>query len=229
MPWLIKMFSSSLGKKLLIALTGFFLVTFLIVHLAGNLQLLNNDEGRSFNQYAHFMGTNPIIQAISKINLLIICTHMIWATLLAKSNKNARGPTGYTKISTKSTAWSSRHMLVLGIIIFTFLVIHLYHFWAKTHFGNMVTVGYDGKDVPNLYATVVYWFSKSWYVALYVLGMFGVAFHLWHGLPSVFQTFGINHMKYNAGILFIGRSMAVILAGMFAYIPIVMHVRLALP
>ncbi|MCX7110553.1 MAG: succinate dehydrogenase cytochrome b subunit [Proteobacteria bacterium] len=226
MHWLAKLFSISLRKKLVMALTGIFLMTFLIVHLAGNLQLIKNDGGKAFNQYAHFMGSNPLIQLVSKINLMLIFIHMVWAIILTKLNRNARGPVAYNTVSNESSQWSSRNMLILGMVILSFIIIHLRHFWVEMHYGNISNVAYDGTVIQNLYSIVVYWFSKLWYVSFYVFCMFGLAFHIWHGFPSAFQTLGINHNKYNCGISFIGKSMAIIIPSVFAFIPIMMYLRI---
>ena len=125
MKWFLDMFSSTLGRKLVMALTGLFLITFLLVHLIGNLQLLKNDDGHAFNVYAEFMSTNPLIQTISKGNFALILVHVIWSLLLSIKNRKARGPAGYKVASSVSSIWSSRNMGILGTIILVFLVVHL--------------------------------------------------------------------------------------------------------
>ncbi len=221
MKWFLDLFSSSLGRKVLMALTGLFLIAFLAVHLAGNLQLLKDDGGRSFNMYAEFMGTNPLIQFVSKGNFALILIHIIWAILLSRKNRQARGEMGYA-IAPKKSAWSSRNMGILGTIVLIFLVIHIRHFYAEAHFGSIPTQLYDGKEVKNLYGEVVRWFKVDWYVALYVFSMCALGFHLWHGFTSAFQTLGLNHMKYNPIINFVGKAFAIIVPALFAWIPISM-------
>lgn len=224
MKWFLDLFSSSLGRKLMMALTGLFLIAFLTVHLIGNLQLLKDDGGKAFNIYAEFMSTNPVIQTISKGNFAFILIHIVWAIILTRKNKIAR-PQGYAVTSSKSSIWSSRNMGILGTIILVFLVVHLKHFWAEMHYGGIPTVNYEGKDVRDIYTIVAYWFTVDWYVALYVFCMVGVAFHLWHGFTSAFQTLGINHMKYNPVINFVGKAFAVIVPALFAWIPISMFFK----
>ena len=221
MKWFLDLFSSSLGRKVLMALTGLFLISFLAVHLAGNLQLLKDDGGKSFNIYAEFMGTNPLIQFVSKGNFALILIHIIWGIMLTIKNRQARGTVGYA-ITNKKSAWSSRNMGILGTIILIFLVIHIRHFYAEVHYGYVPTQLYDGKEVKNLYGEVARWFKVDWYVALYVFCMVALAFHLWHGFASAFQTLGLNHAKYNPIINFVGRAFAVIVPTLFALIPIVM-------
>jgi len=221
MKWFLDLFSSSLGRKVLMALTGLFLIAFLTVHLAGNLQLLKDDGGKSFNIYAEFMGTNPVIQFISKGNFALIIIHILWALLLSRKNREARGTISYA-ISPKKSAWTSRNMGILGTIILVFLVIHIRHFYAEAHFGSIPTQIYDGKEVKNLYGEVVRWFHVDWYVALYVFCMGALSFHLWHGFASAFQTLGLNHMKYNPVINFVGKAFAIVVPALFAWIPIKM-------
>ena len=224
MKWFIELFSSTLGRKLLMALTGIFLILFLVAHLAGNLQLLKDDGGKAFNTYAEFMGTNPLIQIISKVNFALILVHIVWAILLSKRNREARGKVGYAIVN-KSAIWSSRNMGILGTIILIFLVVHIQHFYARSHFGTMPVQTYDGKEVKDLYNVVAYWFSKDWYVGLYVVCMVALSFHLWHGFTSAFQTLGLNHMKYNPVINFVGKAFAIIVPSLFALIPILMFFK----
>lgn len=220
MKWFLDMFSSTLGRKLVMALTGLFLISFLLVHLIGNLQLIKNDGGHAFNIYAEFMSTNPIIQTISKANFAFILIHIIWSALLTKKNRDARGPVGYAITSSKSSIWSSRNMGILGTIILVFLVIHLKDFYGQMHYGGIDKVNYEGKEVRDIYTVVSYWFSKGWYVGLYCFCMIAVGFHLWHGFLSAFQTLGLNHLKYNPVISFAGKAFAVIVPALFALIPI---------
>lgn len=222
MTWFTKFLSSTLGKKILMALTGLFLILFLAVHLIGNLQLLNDDGGKSFNLYAEFMSTNTLIQTVSKGNFAFILIHVIWALILTIMNRKARGVTGYAVTSSNSSVWASRNMGILGTFVLIFLVIHLKDFWAQMHFGGVSTVIYDGKEVRDLASLVNLCFSKAWYVGLYVFCMAALGFHLWHGFASAFQTLGLNHLKYNAVINFVGKTFAVIVPALFAWIPIAM-------
>jgi succinate dehydrogenase cytochrome b subunit len=224
MNWFASLFSSTLGKKLIMALTGLFLIAFLVVHLAGNLQLLKSDGGRAFNLYAAFMTSNPVIKAISYILYTSFFIHVIWAAILTVRNRAARGAENYVVVR-NSSAWTSRNMGILGTIIFIFLVIHLRDFWAIMHWGSIDQiheVNYSGKEVKDLYAVVVIAFSQPWYVILYVISMMMLGFHLWHGFASAFQTLGLNHVKYNPVIRFVGRAFAIIVPALFAYIPIEM-------
>ncbi len=220
MNWFTNLLSSTLGRKLIMALTGLFLILFLAVHLAGNLQLLHDDGGRAFNVYAQFMTSNPVIKIISYGNYAFILIHVLWAILLSIKNRSARGPEGYAVTSGKSSPWASRNMGILGTFIFIFLVIHLKGFWYEMHWGGIATQNYDGKEVKDLYTIVDAAYTQLWYVLLYVVSMVFLSFHLWHGFASAFQTLGLNHAKYNGVIRFVGRAFAIIVPALFALIPI---------
>ena len=219
MNWFTRLLSSTLGRKLLMALTGLFLILFLIVHLIGNLQLLKSDAGEAFNVYAKFMTSNPIIKTISYANYTFILLHVIWAILLTRRNKAARGSEGYA-VNKNSSPWTSRNMGILGTLIFIFLIIHLRGFWAQMHWGGIPVKVYDGEEVKDLYAVVDLAYSSVWYVVLYVVSMGVLAFHLWHGFASSFQTLGLNHAKYNPVIKFVGQAFAIVVPALFALIPI---------
>ncbi len=219
MNWFTNLLSSTLGRKLIMALTGLFLILFLVVHLIGNLQLLHDDGGRAFNIYAQFMTSNPLIKIVSYGNYAFILIHVLWAILLTRRNRAARGSEGYA-VSGKSSSWSSRNMGILGTFIFIFLVIHLKGFWYEMHWGGISSQNYDGSQVKDLYAVVDAAYSNIWYAALYVVSMIMLGFHLWHGFASAFQTLGLNHAKYNGVILFVGRAFSIIVPALFALIPI---------
>jgi succinate dehydrogenase / fumarate reductase cytochrome b subunit len=221
MNWFTNFFSSTLGRKLVMALTGLFLILFLAVHLAGNLQLLKSDEGRAFNIYTHFMTSNPLIKVISYVNYTFILLHVIWAIILSSRNRAARGLQGYA-VSKNSSHWTSRNMGILGTFILIFLVIHLKGFWYEMHWGEIKPVNYDGVDYKNLYAVVDKTYEQVWYVAIYVVSMLLLAFHLYHGFGSAFQTLGLNHVKYNPVIRFVGVAFAVVVPALFAWIPLYM-------
>ncbi|HMP99555.1 MAG TPA: succinate dehydrogenase cytochrome b subunit [Cyclobacteriaceae bacterium] len=221
MNWLTKHLSSTLGKKLLMALTGLFLIIFLIAHLVGNLQLVYDDGGKSFNLYAEFMTTNPLIKTVSYVLYASIVMHIIWSLQLTIKNRKARGTERYAVVNNAS-GWSSRNMGILGTLIFIFLVIHLRGFWYEMHWGGIPSVSYDGQEVKDLYSVVSAAYAQAWYVALYVISMVVVGFHLWHGFASAFQTLGLNHVKYNGFISALGKIYSIVVPAAFAYIPLYM-------
>lgn len=223
--WFVRFFSSTLGRKLLMSLTGIFLIAFLTVHLIGNLQLLFGDEGEAFNKYAQFMGHNELIQIVSKLNFFFIILHVIVSIVLTQANTAARPVRYQYSKASASSGWSSRNMMILGSLVFIFIVIHLQNFWYQSKFGSVPMVSYNGQEYQDLYTTVKFSFSEAWLVGLYVLAMIGLAFHLSHGFQSAFQTLGLNHKKYTPFIKTLGAAYSIIVPLLFATIPIVMFLQ----
>lgn len=225
MSWVFKTLNSTLGKKLLMALTGLFLILFLVVHLAGNLQLLLPDGGRSFNIYAETMASNPLIRVVGILNFGFIALHAIYSIILTRHNKKSR-PVAYavSKASANST-WSSRNMGILGTLILIFILIHLRGFWYEFKFGEIPYVTYDGETYKNGYAVVAAAFENIAYVIIYVVSMAVLAFHLSHGFSSAFQSLGLNHKKYTPFIQKLGIGFAIVVPALFALIPIVMFLQ----
>lgn len=228
-----KAFSSTLGRKLIMSLTGLFLCSFLIVHLIGNFQIFKADEGLAFNQYAHFMTHFPPIKIVSYLLYLSIIVHAVWALIITRRNQAAR-PVAYAVKPKDGSIWSSRNMGILGTILLIFIVVHMSNFWYKYHQGytpyieyqtNLKTgettsrvlnasefteyIAYVDNGVQiiqseDLYKEVYFSFQQWWLVAFYVIAMAAMAFHLIHGFQSAFQTLGWNHRKYFPAIKFLG-------------------------
>jgi succinate dehydrogenase / fumarate reductase cytochrome b subunit len=159
---------------------------------------------------------------VSYVNYAFFLFHIGWALMLTIKNRQARGTEGYAVTSSKSSIWSSRNMGILGTIILVFLVIHMVQFWGQMHFGEMPTKTYGDHEVKDLLTVVGSAFQEWWYVALYCISMVAIAFHLWHGFESAFQTLGLNHMKYNPVISFVGKAFSIVVPALFAIIPILM-------
>ncbi len=130
-------FNSSLGKKLIMALTGLFLCTFLIVHLGGNLLLFSNDDGFGFNLYANFLTHFPPIEVVAYLLYLAILVHAIYALVLTIKNRKAR-PVKYYEANKAPATWSSKNMGLLGAILFLFIVIHMSDFWFNYKFSHKI-------------------------------------------------------------------------------------------
>jgi succinate dehydrogenase / fumarate reductase, cytochrome b subunit len=206
-------FLSSLGKKYLMALTGLFLVSFLVVHLAGNLLLYKSAE--SFNIYSEFMATNVIIRVLEIGLVLGFGAHIIDGILLTIANRKAR-PEGYVKYEIKQTAVSfSRYMAVSGTIILAFLVVHLRSFTIEHRFIN------PGKETA--YELVTNAFSTGWggwYWLFYVVAIMLLGFHLNHGFQSAFQSLGFNHKRYSPILKKVGVGISALLVAGFISLPI---------
>ena len=223
MNWFIAFLRSSLGKKLIMSLTGLFLMIFLVVHLSGNLQLLQEDEGKNFNLYTKFMTTNPVIKTVSYLLYIFILLHSIQGIVLWRLNRSAR-KSRYAIPGTKTSTFASRNMAYLGMIIFVFLVIHLWQFWFQMKIGGLDMITYEGHEpVKNLYEVVAYAFSQWWYVIFYVVCMVFLGYHLLHGFQSAFQSLGINHKKYSPLIKGLGAVYSIVISFGFAVIPVIFY------
>lgn len=226
MSWVTQSLSSSLGRKVVMSLTGLFLCSFLIVHAVGNLQLFKGDNGRSFNEYSYFMTHNPVIMAVSYLLYTSILVHALMALILTRHNKASR-PVGYAYSKPEANSpWSSRNMGILGSVLLLFIVIHMRTFWYETHFGHLPTAEYDGKVYKNLYTVVQSAFSEWWYVLFYVVSMGALGYHLVHGFKSGWQTLGIRHKKYTPIFEVVGTyGFALLIPALFAAMPIYFLLR----
>jgi succinate dehydrogenase / fumarate reductase cytochrome b subunit len=146
-------FNSSLGKKLIMALTGLFLCTFLIVHLGGNLLLFSNDNGYSFNVYANFLTHFPPIEVIAYLLYISIIVHALYATILTIKNRRAR-PVSYAASPKSPSSWSSQNMGLLGSILLLFIVIHMSDFWYKYKFTDTIAFKEYRTDLSSGKTTV---------------------------------------------------------------------------
>jgi succinate dehydrogenase / fumarate reductase cytochrome b subunit len=218
MNWFTNLFTSSIGKKVLMSLTGLFLITFLIIHCAINAMIFFNDGGATFTHWGHFMGTNPIIRTL-EIGLIIgFLLHIIDGFVLWAQNRKAR-PEKYKKVRhPHKSKWYSRSMGLLGTLILIFLIIHTAHFWIPNRTNQFI----EGEELP-LYQMMLTIFQEPIVVIVYVLGCFSLFWHLLHGFRSAFQTLGLNHVKYNGAINFIGTAFAIIVPIIFALMPISMY------
>ncbi|MCB9275224.1 MAG: succinate dehydrogenase cytochrome b subunit [Lewinellaceae bacterium] len=233
MSWFSDFLASSIGRKVVMSLTGLFLILFLMVHLAGNLQLLPflahdpaGELGRSFNLYSRFMTSNPLIKTVSYLLYASILVHAFQGWVLWSRNRKARGSQGYAIKVNKvagANAFAATKMGWLGTIIFIFIVIHMYQFWLQMKLGKAPMAVYNGKEAEDLYYVVAEAYKNLGYVIFYVVSMAIIAFHLDHGFQSAFQTLGINHKKYSPLIKWVGRAYAVLVPLGFAIIPIYMY------
>jgi len=227
MSWLFRFLESSIGQKLIMSLTGLFLMVFLIVHLIGNLQLLADDGGEAFNTYAWFMTHNPLIKVVSYSLYAFILLHAIQGLLLWRRNRAARGDRGYQVSYSRPTESASRNMAFLGTIILLFIVFHMWQFWFQMHWGKMEWVKYAGADheIKDLYSPVAAAFTSLYVLVFYLISMAVLAFHLWHGFWSSFQTLGLNHPKYSPLIKGLGYLYAIGIPIGFALIPLLFFIK----
>lgn len=220
MSWIIKMLTSTLGKKLLMSLTGLFLISFLTIHLIGNLAIFSNDGGLAFNAYAAFMSTNPLIGTVSYILYAGIILHVFIAIVLYFVNYSARPVKYKVQKSKENSSWESRSMTLLGVLILAFILLHLKDFWWQyKHDGGYQFVE-DANGNRNIYALVIEQFKTPFALVTYLIGLVALFFHLKHGFQSAFQTLGLEHHKYTPAINAIGVIYSIIVPLGFALMPV---------
>lgn len=210
-----QVFTSSVGKKLVMGLTGIFLILFLIVHAGLNASIWAADGGAMFNKGAHFMGANWVPRILETGLFAGILLHIIQGLLLTVENRKKRS-IGYAVSYNDGSKWYSRSMGLLGTLILLFLVLHLYHFWLpnRSHQGFLL-----GEEI-NLYEKMQAVFSVLWVVIVYVLGCISLSYHLAHGFQSAFRTLGVHNKRYNAMLTAIGYGFAIIVPLVFALMPV---------
>jgi succinate dehydrogenase / fumarate reductase cytochrome b subunit len=199
---------SSIGKKIMVALTGLLLCGFLITHLAGNMFLYVG--AASFNKYAEFLEGQALLPLAEAGLFVLFLIHIALSVRARLANAAAR-PVGYQVAADKGARTpGSRTMAVSGSLILLFLIVHVGT--IKYHLG--------GQRGDTLFAHVTGWFSNPLYAGFYVLAMIGLGLHLSHGVQSSFQTLGLNHKRYTPVIKGVGLAFAAVVALLFASMPI---------
>lgn len=199
------------------AAAGAFLMLFLVSHLATNLLLLAGDGGKSFDKAVEFLLANPFIKIVEYVLFAGFIIHIIIGVILEVHNRRSR-PVGYAVALKSETSTFSRFMIHSGIIIFIFLLLHLYHFFFVKI--GLVDIYGGAESVHDFYPMVAYMFKNPVVSAIYVVSFIFLGFHLKHAFQSAFQSFGLNHDKYMPAIKFVGTVYAIIIAVGFSIIPI---------
>ncbi|MCK5824755.1 MAG: succinate dehydrogenase cytochrome b subunit [Ichthyobacteriaceae bacterium] len=225
------LFSTSVGRKNLMAITGLFLAFFLIIHLLGNLTLLfgtNEEAMEHFNEYSHLLGSLTIIKLVSYALYAAIITHALDALLIILKNQKAHGDKYVSFDASATSPWYSRNMGVLGSIILIFIVLHMGNFWAKYKLGigaeGLDQFTYDsGETGVNLYKLVVATFKMEWLVGVYVISMIALGYHLYHGVNAATRSIGVYHKKWMKTMETCGKIFAVVISFGFAIVPVVVY------
>ncbi len=231
-------FTSSLGKKYVMGFTGFFLITFLIIHCAVNSMIFfdvfdDNDNGQSFNHWGSFLGTNLIVRTMEIGLFAGLILHIIQGLILWNDNRKAR-PIPYEVSKYRKGKWYSRSMGLLGTLILLFLILHLYHFWIPSRFGGSFGVeelkeanllAYSNQSVHNLYSQMQIVFQNLLVVVIYILGVIALGWHLLHGFQSAFQTFGLKNKKYKPIINGLGVIYTIVICTLFALMPVAIYLK----
>ena len=226
MSWL---FNSSIGKKVIMSVSGIVLVLFLLFHVSMNVAAVFSEE--AYNTICALLGANWYAVAATMGLGAIVALHFIYALMLTFQNRNARGNDRYAVNSRpKHVSWASQNMFVLGVIIVGFMLLHLAQFWYKMMFVELLghhEVELGGKIVSPQAGSefIKYYFSQTWVVVAYLVWYVALWFHLSHGFWSAFQTLGINNTKWLNRWKMVGQIVATVLCLGFAFVTIYFYAK----
>ena len=210
-------FSSSIGSKFVIALTGLFLFLFLVSHLAGNLLFILGPD--AFNHYAHSLISNPLILVAEGGLVALVLLHLVKTIQMFAANRGAR-PDRYaaskwakTKNDRSRKTLSSTTMILTGTITLLFVITHLVTFKFGPYYET-------AEGIRDLYRLQLAIFSNPGYVAFYLVAMTVIGFHLWHGISSAAQSFGLDSPRWTPRIIWTGRLLTAVITAGFALLPV---------
>jgi len=182
-------FTSSIGKKIIMSISGLFLILFLLIHLLANSAYLFGHE--AFDTIIGIM-SSPVVVVMVPVLAAGFAIHIIYATLLTLSNLKARGSVKYeVSNKTQTDSWAAKNMYILGTIVLGFLAFHLTHFWA-----NMQLPEFIGNHAENGNVLMEQTFSSIWILICYIVWFIALWYHLTHGFWSAFHTLGANNIKW---------------------------------
>ncbi|WP_459210481.1 succinate dehydrogenase cytochrome b subunit [Aquimarina rhabdastrellae] len=211
---------SSIARKVAMALSAFFLMFFLLQHFAINITSIFPDNGKTFNELSHFMGTNPLVQFVLQPVLIFgVVFHFVMGFALELKNKGARAVKYAKNNGGANSTWMSRNMIYSGLFILIFIVIHFIDFWFPELNTKFVKGDWSGMHDGEFryFDELQHKFAAAWRVALYCIGFVFLALHLLHGFNSAFQSVGANN-KYTNGLKTFGKAYAIILPAGFIVI-----------
>lgn len=211
--------SSSIAKKVAMALSGLFLITFLALHFFINLTSVFSET--VFNECSQFMGYNPLIQFVMQPILVAgVVFHFVMGIVLELKNRSAR-PTAYVKYDGAANAsWASRNMIISGLVVLAFIGLHFYDFWVQEITYKYINA--EAIDPTRYYSELVEKFESPVRTGLYCLAFILLSLHLWHGFSSSFQSVGFNN-KYSKGIQKLGYAFAIVIPFGFIFIALYHH------
>lgn len=209
--------SSSIGRKIAMALSALFLIIFLIQHFVINVTSTFSAE--TFNEWSHFMGTNALVQFVLQPVLAFgVAFHFIMGFVLAARNRGAREVSYSRYDGSANSSWVSRNMLWSGLFILFFLGFHFYDFWfPELNYKYFQT---NPEDPTRYYEDMVHLFQNPIRVVVYVLSFVFLALHLWHGFKSSFQSIGARHPRYTPFIKKFGKFYAIFIPAGFVFIAV---------
>lgn len=218
--------SSSIGRKLVMSISGAFLVLFLIFHLAMNMTLLFSEE--SYNLVTSFLGANWYALIGTLILALGVVVHVVYALILTLQNRKARGTQRYAvTVKEEGVSWASKNMFVLGLIICLGLAIHLWNFWWNMQFVEIIgahenNFGHHPQDGVAMVREI---FGSWVYLVIYLIWFGAIWFHLTHGVWSMFQTVGWANKTWYPRLKITANILATLIVLGFAAIAVVSFLR----
>jgi len=217
--------NSSIARKFAMALSAFFLMFFLLQHFVINITSILPDNGKTFNELSHFMGTNPLIQYVMQPVLILgVVFHFVMGFILELKNNSARAIKYAKNNGAANSTWMSRNMIWSGGFILVFIVIHFIDFWFPEINTKFIQGDWSGMHNGEFryFEELQHKFLAPWRVGLYVLGFVFLALHLLHGFNSAFQSVGANN-KYTKGLKTFGKLYAILIPLGFVVIAVFHH------
>ncbi len=222
----MNLFTSTVGRKVLMAVTGLLLVMFITVHLLGNLSVFLGADG--INAYAkHLHDLGPLVWIFRLVMLCLFAVHITFGIQLYMENRAAT-PETYAIQKTLVTTFSAKTMIYTGVIILVFLLYHLLHFTVQVTNPEISAhhLPLDAAMRPDVFSMVVLSFQKVFIAAIYVIGMIALGFHLAHGVSSWVQTFGLSTGPSQDKVRIIGKLLAIVYALAYIAIPLFILARI---
>ncbi len=221
------LYRSSVGKKIIVAITGIILILFVIGHLLGNLQIfIGPDWINGYSQHLRDLG--PLLWLIRGFLFITVVLHIYFTILLAIENRHAR-PEQYIDRRYVKATFASRHMVMSGLIVLVFIIYHLAHFTIRVTDRRFGLLKADPLGHYDVYSMMVYGFQNYFVSGFYVLGLFLLALHLSHGSSSFFQSLGLNDKKLMPRLAVAGRIFAWLLFAGYTSIPVAILLGLIKP
>lgn len=225
--WLL---NSSIGRKLIMSISGLFLILFLLFHLCMNIAAVFS--GEAYNMVCELLGTNWYALVGTLVLAAGVVVHFVYAIMLTLQNRRARGADRYaTSARPKGVEWASQNMFVLGVIVILGLILHLTHFWANMMFAELAgshAVELGGKTIgtTNGAEFITYFFQGNIVnTVLYLIWFAALWFHLTHGFWSAIQTLGWNNNIWLSRWECISKWVATIICGLFAIVTIIFYLN----
>ena len=210
MAWVLRFYGSTIGKKIVMAVTGVILVGFVLGHVTGNLLVYRGPD--ALNAYAALVKSSAVVLWGVRLTLLAaVGLHILSAVQLTRLARAAR-PAGYDTLRSRADTFSAHTMRWGGVALVIFLVYHILHFTTGTVHPSF--------DVHDVYGNVIWGFQVPWVAGFYIVAMVALGLHLHHGIWSLFQTLGVNHPHVNTGRKRIAAVVALLVSAGFIAIPV---------